>query len=250
MMNRFFKRILISTVCLTFVFQLSAQRQRRHTVVLNDGSRFTGTVISDTSGYVRVRIKSPRVIVLPRSSVASVDGNHLFFRETDVGRGYYMQISASNLTGSSEPGSTNGVSINFSNGYQFRNGLSIGVGTGLEDFEGAMVPVFSVLKYQPFKRRVSPYIWVKTGYSFATPDMARGGEYWGSVTEQSGGIIANAGVGVELYSWNRNSISFGIGYRYQKATISNIYRFGTLTTRYDWVTEYNRIEMQLGFVFR
>jgi hypothetical protein len=249
-MTGFTKRILISIVCLTFVFQLSAQRQRRHTVVLNDGSRFTGTVISDTSGFVRVRIKSPRVIVLPRSSVASVDGNGMFFREADAGRGFFMQISASNLTGSSEPGSTNGVSITFSGGYQFRNGLSIGAGTGMEDFEGAMVPLFSVLKYQPLKRRISPYIWAKTGYSFATPDMARGGEYWGSVTEQSGGVIANAGVGLELYSWNRNSISFGIGYRYQKATVSNIYRFGTLTTRYDRVTEFNRIEMQIGFVFR
>lgn len=249
-MTGFTKRILISIVCLTFVFQLSAQRQRRHTVVLNDGSRFTGTVISDTSGFVRVRIKSPRVILLPRSSISSVEGNQMFFRESDPGRGYFMQISASNLTGSSEPGSTNGVSFHFSNGYQFRNGLSIGAGTGLDDFEGAMVPVFSVLKYQPLKRRVSPYVYAKTGYSFATPDMARGSEYWGSVHEQSGGIIANAGVGVELYSWNRNSICFGIGYRYQKATVSNIYKNRSLTTRYDRVTEFNRIEMQIGFVFR
>ena len=93
-MTGFTKRILISIVCLTFVFQLSAQRQRRHTVVLNDGSRFTGTVISDTSGFVRVRIKSPRVILLPRSSISSVEGNQMFFRESDPGRGYFMQISA------------------------------------------------------------------------------------------------------------------------------------------------------------
>jgi hypothetical protein len=244
-------RILIFIFCLTIVIPLSAQRQRRHTVVTNDGTRFMGTIISDTSGYIKVRIKSPRVILLPRKEIDTVVGNELFFRNQELGRGYYIHISASNMVRSSEPGNTNAVSLHFSNGYQFRNGLSIGAGSGLDYFDGIMIPAYSMLRYQPFKRRVSPYVWAKAGYSFSTPDMAKSSLYWSeSGSEHSGGPLVNAGFGIELYSWNKNSICFGAGYRYQKSSVSNYYNFRPLSTRYDYYTEFNRLEIQIGFVFR
>lgn len=241
------RSIIVFTVCLIFVIPVKAQSQRKQTIVMTDGSRFPGIVLSDTSDFIKVRIKSPRVIFLARSAIDTVEGMDLFFRNKEPVRGYYVQVSASNLVGSSEPGKKIGISLHFSNGYQFRNGLSLGAGSGLEDFKEIMVPVYLALRYQPFKRRVSPYVWAKTGYCFST---SAGGYdysyYYGPEPEHSGGSLLNGGVGLELYSWNRNSICFGIGYRYQKSSINS----SVSGTRYDYFTEYNRMEIQIAFVFR
>lgn len=243
---KLFRSIIIFTVCLIFVFPVKAQSQRKQTIVMSDGSRFSGIVLSDTSDFIKVRIKSPRIIVLSRSAIDTVEGMEFYFRNKEPARGYYVQISASNLVGSSDPGKKNGISIHFSNGYQFRNGLSLGAGSGLEDFKEIMVPVYLAFRYQPFKRRVSPYVWAKAGYSFSTSEGGSDYYYYGSVPEHSGGSLLNGGVGLELYSWNRNSICFGIGYRYQKSSIYS----SVPGTRYDYFTEYNRMEIQIGFVFR
>jgi hypothetical protein len=164
--------------------------------------------------------------------------------------GYSIRISASALAGRNNEGNTRSMSFLLSNGYGFRNGISIGFGTGIEELDIALLPVYTDLRYQPFKSRLSPFIWTKSGWSFTFGDHDDGQYYYyGPYPESKGGIMLNIGAGLELASWRRNAVNIGIGYRFQKITFSRVNNWSEIATN-ELVTSFNRIEMQFGFIFR
>jgi hypothetical protein len=165
--------------------------------------------------------------------------------------GYYMQFSTSILAGKSENGNQSNLSFHLSNGYQFSNGFSIGVGTGIEELGVTIVPLYADFKYSPLKSRLSPIAWVKTGYGFATSDQETIYDYYGSMGgESTGGFLFNAGAGIAMYTWNRTAINIGVGYRYQKITVSRDQYWWSGPSLRETVTHFNRIEIQMGFIFR
>jgi hypothetical protein len=164
--------------------------------------------------------------------------------------GYSIRLSSSLLAGRNSEGNTRNLSFHLSNGYQFRNGLSIGFGTGFEELDVALLPVYADLRYHPFKSRLSPFVWTKSGWSFTIDDPdERQYYYYGNYSESKGGFMFNAGTGIELASWRRNAVNIGIGYRYQKIIFKHLNYWSEETTS-ELVTSYNRIEVQFGFIFR
>ena len=59
----------------------------------------------------------------------------------------------------------------------------------------------------------------------------------------------NTGAGIELASWRRNAVNIGVGYRYQKIIYRRVNNWMEDMTN-ELVTNFNRIEVQLGFIFR
>lgn len=236
-------RIFLAALFTAISIIVPAQNRRTETVVLNDGTMIAGKILSDTSGYLVLKVKKPQVLVLKKSQVLATGRPSLIYR-TDK-HGYFINLSASVLAGHGSDGNSGHMSIKLSNGYQLKNGLSFGFGTGIEELDLFLVPVYADIRYHPFTTRVSPYIRVSSGYGIPCSNRRSMYDYY---RETDGGIMFNAGSGITLYSWNRSAVNIEIGYRYQRLSSETYSAWRNTTT--ELVTNFNRIEIQFGFIFR
>lgn len=242
------KRIIFVFLFTAITIAVSSQKRERQRVVLNDGSVLTGTIVADSDDFLKIKMKRPQVITLSKAHVFSTGTTRrsaYYFGETN---GYSIRLSTSLLAGGNETGNIGSASIHLSNDYQFKSGLAAGFGTGIEQLDVVVMPVYGELRYQPFKTRLTPFIWIKSGYGIPLSNTDGGG-YYGNYTESIGGLMFNAGTGVALYTWNRNGINIGIGYRYQRLRFEDKHRW-TNEISNELVTSYERIEVQFGFIFR
>lgn len=166
--------------------------------------------------------------------------------------GYFIHPSVSNLAGKSTNEEPNSLSIHLLSAYKFRNGLSVGAGSGAEHLEMPLLPVYGYLRYDLNDSRATPYAWIKAGYGFSLEKDDADDPWYTSYRESSGGILLNAGIGIVLYSRKNMGVNMGVGYRFQK--VSTTYHESTWGSEEESVrtvfTEFNRFELQLGIVFR
>ena len=244
-------RVIATAVCVLLTLSLTGQKQRKQTVVLYDGSRISGTIVGDFSDYLDIKVMTPQIIRIGKSQISSLEASAYPVKKNLKTEGYYIQLSASVLIGKDSTGMLSSNSFHFSNGYQFRNGIVVGIGTGLEKMDVTIVPLYVDFRYYPLSTRISPYAWIKSGYGFTTTDKPYSNtnysEPWG---ESEGGFLFSAGAGIALFTWQRAAINIGVGYRYQKISLSrDEYWWGGNSVR-ETVTQFNRLELQLGFIFR
>lgn len=244
------KKIIFPFLLLALTIAVPAQKRERRAVVLNDGTIIAGKIIADSSDFLKIKIRRPQVLTLNKAQVSSTGRIGRGVYSTGETGGYSIRLSASVLAGRNDSGNKGSLSIHLSNGYQFRNGLGAGLGTGIEKLDALVMPVFGELKYQPFKTRLSPYLWIKSGYAFPLGERDGGDYYYYyNYNESKGGIMFSAGSGLALYSWNRNAVNIGLGYRYQKLRFEqeNAWNPGY---KNEIITYFDRIEVQFGFIFR
>lgn len=242
-------RITAIAVCVLLTLTATGQH-RKYTVVLNDGSRISGTIVGDSTDFLDLKITSPQVIRIGRSQVSSVEAFRYPVKKNLNTSGYYVRFSAGFLSGKNESGNQGSLSFHLSNGYQFKNGIAVGIGSGMEEVGLVLVPLYADLRFTPFDSEVSPYLWMKTGYGFAVTDEETYYVYdAASNSKQEGGFLFNAGAGISMFTWKRTAVNVGLGYRYQKITLNeDLYWWGGSTVR-QTVTQYYRLEFHLGFVF-
>jgi hypothetical protein len=241
-------KILLINILLIITLNVSAQKHKTDTFVLNDGSRITGTIIADSAGFLKLKIEKPRIIILNKSQISAPVEPGLT-RISDQ-HGYYLHFSGSLLAGHNSVGNTGNLSMQIINAYRFRNGLSIGIGTGIEKFDVLVIPAYADLRYYPLKKSVSPFIRVSGGYGFPCSNPARDYNsvyyYYNNTT---GGMMFSAGAGIAIWSRPRGAVTAGIGYRYQriKSETDNLMIQGTGS---ELLTDYNRVEIMIGVMFR
>ena len=243
-------RIIAVVVCVLLTLSATGQH-RKQTVVLNDGSRISGTIVRDSSGYLDLKVLTPQIIRIGKSQVSSLEELRYPVKRNQKTEGYFIRISAGTLTGKNEYGKTGTFSFHLSNGYQFKNGFGIGIGSGMEELGVVLVPLYVDLRYTPFSSKVSPFAWIKTGYGIAITDQAATYVDYSSLDRKSeGGFLFNTGAGISMFTWNRTALNIGLGYRYQKSILrQDLYWWGGNSVR-ETVTHFNRLEMHLAFVFR
>jgi len=242
-------RFTAAAVCVLLTLCATGQH-RKYTVVLNDGSRIPGTIVGDTAGYLDIKVLSSRVIRLGKSHVSSVEPLEYPLKRNWKTSGYYARVSIGFLSGKNESGNQGSLSFNLSNGYQFRNRIALGIGSGMEELGVVLVPLYADLRYTLTSSDISPYTWIKTGYSFAiSEDETTYVDDSSTDRKSEGGFLFNTGIGISMFTWRRTAVNIGIGYRYQKVSLNEpYYWWGGGTVRYT-VTQYYRLEFHLGFVF-
>jgi len=242
-------RLTAIAVCVLLTLSATAQN-RRYTVVLDNGSRISGTIVGDTAGYLDIKVLTPQVIRIGKSQVSSVEALKYPLKKNLRTSGYYVRFSTGFLSGKNESGNQSSLSIHLSNGYQFKNGIAVGIGSGMEELGVVLVPLYADLRYTLLNSGVSPYAWLKAGHGFAITDQA--GPYLDDVSPANyhdGGFLFNTGVGISMFTWRRTAVNVGLGYRYQKVTLNqDLYWWGGSSVR-QTVTQCYRLEFHLGFVF-
>jgi len=247
-----YKTFLIFPLLVLTVSGAFAQIPVKQTVVLKDGSRITGTIISDSSGYFKIRVAKPSNIVLNKNIIASVEKpDKLNFAPPDYD-GYNLKFTAGILAGDSEEGNVHSLSIRMSNNYRFRKRFEAGAGTGIEMFKVVLIPAYASFSYYPFRSRVAPYFWFTGGYAFAISEYEPNYNYYGDNSGKTkGGFLFSTGAGMALYSWRGNAVTMGIGYRLQRIKYSQqvIYYWHESSVR-EIITNFKRFEINFGFIFR
>ncbi len=242
-------RLIAVAVCVLLTLSATGQ-QRKQTVVLNDGSRISGTIVGDTTGYLKIKVLAPQVIRIDKSQVSSVEALKYPVKRSLKTSGYYIRLSAGVLSGKNENSNLNSLSFNLSNGYQLANGLAIGIGTGREEMDVVLVPLYADIRYTPLNSRISPYFWIKAGHGFAVSDQE--GTYYAydqANSKTEGGFLFNTGAGISMFTWKKTAINIGFGYRYQKIMLSQDLHWWGGGSVLQTMTDINRLEFHLGFVF-
>jgi hypothetical protein len=243
-------RIFATVLLVALTLSATGQKQEKQTVVLNDGSRISGTIVTDSSDFLEIKVVVPQVLKINKAQVSFMEPAKDPVKEYHKTAGYFIQLSASILKGKNDLGNTTSHSFHLSNGFQFKNGLGVGIGSGLEEMEITIIPLYADVRYYPVKTRISPYAVLKTGYGFAASDKDLERDFFYTPVDSRGGFLFSAVAGISLYTWQRLGVNIGVGYRYQKITISQEqYWWGGPTTK-ETVTHFNRFELQLGFTFR
>ena len=243
-------RIIVSVIFIALASPLLSQKGPEQTLVLNNGSRLSGIIVNDSAGNYSVKLVAPQVISVPGAWVSSVETVNNKHHRLSQRSGYYLRFGASMLAGKSNEGRTNMFSLGLSNGYKFNNGFMVGIGTGLEEMDMPLLPLYAELNYHPFNSRVSPFIYFKSGYAFSLMGNEET-DYWYSDTRESnGGCLLNGGAGILLQTWENVGINIALGYRYQQVSITENRIWIRSPYAAEYVTRFNRLELQLGFVFR
>jgi hypothetical protein len=243
-------RIFVTAVCFTLTLSLAGQKGRKQTVALNNGSRIVGDIVTDSSDYLEIKVYVPQTIRITKAQVSFIEPVVYPVKVNQKTNGYFIHLSASILTGINDLGNTTGYGFHLSNGYQFKNGFGVGIGSGLEKMEITIIPLYADVRYYPLKTRISPFAVLKTGYGFAASDKYSGQDFNNSPVDTKGGFLFNGVAGISFFTWQRTALSIGMGYRYQKITISQEQYWWNGPTTKAIVTHLNRIELQLGLTFR
>lgn len=243
-------RIIVSVILIALVIPALSQKETEQTLVLNNGSRISGIIVSDSSDNYYINIAAPQVVAVPKTFVLSVEREQDRQYIATQKNGYYIRFGLSMLVGKSEEGNTNMLSISISSGYKFRNGLMTGIGTGIEEMDMPLLPLYAEFNYHPFNSHASPFIFLKSGYAFSLMEDDEE-TYWYSYTsEAKGGYLLNAGAGIVLNTWDKVGISIAVGYRFQQVSVTETSNWSRSSYATEYVTRFNRLELQLGFVFR
>jgi hypothetical protein len=86
---------------------------------------------------------------------------------TSRSAGYHVQFAAGFLAGKTKIGKEYNMSFLVSSGYQFNNGLSLGIGSGAERLAVPVIPLYGEITYHFIDNQFSPYMFLKAGYGFA-----------------------------------------------------------------------------------
>ena len=243
-------RIIVLAILFALAIPVLSQKGAEQILVLNNGSRISGIIVNDTSGNYLLKLSAPQVISVPGSWVSSVETMGKKQHRYSQGSGYYLRFGLSMLLGKSEESESNMLSISLSNGFKFRNGLMIGIGSGIEEMTMPLLPVYSEVHYHPFNSHVSPFIYLKSGYAFSLQGDDENNYWYGYSRESKGGFLLNTGAGILLQTWEKVGINIALGYRFQQVSVNEDSNWSSSSYVTEYVTRFNRIELQLGFVFR
>ncbi len=217
------KQIII-TLFITFliVFQLSGQTiTKRNVIYLNNGSIIKGYITELTSdNRIKIETSDGSVFVFQMSDVKNItsenirtdkttnnseknkDNSNVVLTENGYKKsGYLGLIEVGLALGAGGPFSEGmiGGGIDFINGYQLNEKLSLGLGVGVlfYNVDYYEIPIFIDMRYTITKKKFAPAVFLDMGYI---------------VTEGKGGMIGELGFGFRNYINNKNAIHFGLSY--------------------------------------
>lgn len=181
-------------------------------------------------------------ILKVKSYSAETKWNQYKFRE----EGIYYALFGGLIT--SNPGERlneyNGYTFSFSSGYRFNRLLSIGLGTGIDQYahrSGERVqPIFIDLRSFLFAKNTTFVANLQTGYSLAFNNENKG------IVDAKGGFMFYPNIGLS-FGDSETKYSFDIGYKFQRATWTYASQWD-VRNRTEYRMNYQRLVVRFGIV--
>lgn len=151
-------------------------------------------------------------------------------------------------------------SVTISNGYMFNENWAIGAGVGFEIFDHNLFPFFAELRYTLWDSKISPFITMKSGYSFGNFKAKHYDELiinWQpyNVSDASlrnhGGFMFHPELGVKVPLSENSDLLVTAAYRHQKT--KSVVRKDYESNQFDeWEHKenLNRLSFGVAIMFR
>jgi hypothetical protein len=151
-------------------------------------------------------------------------------------------------------------SFTITNGYMFNEHWAAGAGVGFEIFNYNLFPLFAELRYTLWDHKISPFMVIKSGYSFAGFKAKHFDELYldwppyytndGSLRHY-GGFMLHPEVGVKIPLNENSDLLFTAAYRYQKtrSVARKSYDLGQFD-EWEHNEEINRLSFGFAIMFR
>jgi hypothetical protein len=244
------KKLILALLLSVISLSTFAQTQKEDVVYLKNGSVVRGEIVEQIPNQtIKIEIQGGSIFVYQISEIEKMT------REEPKNTG--KQRNASSLTLSTGffgkvnfqgGGIDAGIGLNVIGGYRFNDYLSLGLGTGYNQYinslfsyyynglsynwnyyHGGFIPLYVDFKVNMTKTKFSPYWQMDAGYGFSVNRFGKGGYMLGS------------SVGCDYKLDNRHIISLGFNWLMQNTTYTPYY----YTQRYCLQT----VGVNLGFTF-
>jgi hypothetical protein len=151
-------------------------------------------------------------------------------------------------------------SFTITNGYLFNEHWAAGAGVGFEIFDYNLFPIFAELRYTLWDHKISPFVVVKGGYSFASFKTKNYDELYLNWTpyylnnvglRHYGGLMVHPEIGVKVPLSDNSDLLFTVAYRYQKT--KSVARKDYDNNQFDeWehTEDINRLSFGVAIMFR
>jgi hypothetical protein len=151
-------------------------------------------------------------------------------------------------------------SFTITNGYIFNDHWAAGAGVGFEIFNYNLFPLFGELRHTLWDHKISPYVALKGGYSFANSKAIQYDELYltwppYNINDASlrnyGGFMFNPEVGVKVPLNENSDLLFTAAYRFQKTR--SVARKESTNGQFDeWEhkEDINRLSFGIAIMFR
>jgi len=236
---------------LSIGFISSAQEIRVDEIHLLNGNIIRGHILdqSDTN-LVRIETLCSNVLHFEKAEILFMELNtkravdNLDPYQGIDGSGYFNVTDFGLLIGSGNNEQNRILSFTTVHGYAFIPYLFTGVGSGVELFEQATIPVFSDIRWHFYNRKISPFINFRCGYAFPLQDPE---SYWDFTFDTRGGMLWSAGMGTAIQMNSGNACTINVLYRYQGIKTLRTIEWTGYTS--ELLKKYNRFEIRFGFMF-
>lgn len=151
-------------------------------------------------------------------------------------------------------------SFTITNGYMFNEHWAAGAGVGFEIFNYNLYPLFAELRYTLWDHKISPFVVIKSGYSFAGFKAKHFDELYldwppyfinDTRLRNYGGFILHPEVGVKVPLNENSDLLFTAAYQYQKtkSIARKEYDQGQFD-EWEHIEEINRLSFGIAIMFR
>jgi len=245
-------KLLFSLFLLVFLIPagLSAQKHVVDAIYLNNGEVFRGRIVESLDpDMLSIETLCLNTRLFSRNEISRIDKEKINIQSFRYGsessiRGYFNRTDMGFLIGSGNNQNNVVFSLQMVNGYKLGKKYYPGIGTGLEFYEYAVVPLFADFSYALSDNRVSPFLRASLGYSFPVEEPR---EQWGSRTDNNGGILYIVGLGTSIRTGASSALSISLVYRFQ--SLKSVYTEDWNNDVLNLEKQINRIGLRIGFIF-
>jgi hypothetical protein len=241
MCQSYFWKSLLILIFLSFPGIILAQLAMEDVVYLNNGSILRGEIIEiNEDEYLKVKISGGSVFFILMDEVEKIKREKAYRPKLFKQKGYVNYTGLEILSG--DQGS-NAMRYQMVNGYQFTPLFSAGLGIGFVNYHDPLntIPVFADARFKLLKSNTAPFIFLKGGYNFSVNPNE---EY--PIEDHSGGLMLNAGIGIQFEINENVGWYFNAGYNIDKMEYEEE-GFGGRSLKTSLV--YKRIHFGFGLAF-
>lgn len=253
-------RILALLLGCILSLPLFAQKGKQDIVYLKNGSVIRGTIVlQDPGKLIKLKTSDNSLWVFTNEQIDSIT-KPLKVRVLPK-TGYYNLTETGFLAGDYSNATRAVFTLINLNSWRFKNGLSTGIGVGVELSEESYLPVVADLRYFHGEKRSVPFVSLQAGYSISlggsydqiiyaiddrrmSPVIYPGPipDYSNDPLTASGGFLVNPAIGIQTPLNENLSMTFSAGYRYM--------RYSYTRTDYRLDIDYNRLSLKIGLLFK
>jgi len=191
------------------------------TLYLKDGSFLLGSIIEKSTEVYVWRLTDGTQITLPADQVLRIEEQRKDFRYFNKGKikqikglyGYAMIGGLFEKKHNEWSQEDHAISVNFSVGYHLNSKISVGLGTGYDDYNVAIIPLYFELRGDLLDKSVTPYYKISAGYGFTAPTLVQKDNEQASY---KGGILVHPSIGLKFYTRMNQAWLIDFGYRFQR----------------------------------